>query len=391
MYNCKCTSIGDAVTTITLGDTIVDTTIGATGTNLTLNNCSVGGAVGAVGNNLAIRNSTVIGAIGNVTGVCVIYYNSEVSTITSIGNNLSLNSSVLNYLTTYNGNSIDIYNSTISEITNMPNLTAILSKNSYIGIADATPDIFFVNDSDITIRLVDLGTGSQTIQLGDTGAGGASGFVRCNIKILAEAQGANVLTLADTTTDTFTDNYIEVYYGGAATFNLRGGVTNRLKRVGLITGVTDTNNNYYRVDEKDYGEMYQFGNVAATVCGVQNTYYIIGNMSTGLVGSRTTGITYAANQLTVARTGIYDVAYSIDILAATADDSFAFAIYVNAAADTKTTIKCRPTTTSNYWTVSGSALLSLAAGNTVELRVANQTAGRNITIADANVRLIQIS
>lgn len=137
--------------------------------------------------------------------------------------------------------------------------------------------------------------------------------------------------------------------------------------------------------QQPYGGYFQYEIATVVVVTATNTYYLVAGNSVGPLSE----MSFASNALTILHSGKYLVTTSISIADAGSTE-YETAIHVGGV---KNQMSAAHASTSGtlILNITGTAVISLNAGNVVDLRIANRTNLNDPTIRHCAVTLVWLS
>jgi len=138
-----------------------------------------------------------------------------------------------------------------------------------------------------------------------------------------------------------------------------------------------------------YGAMYQHDTGTSITFGAANADSIIGGWTTGTVSDFTFGA--ASRALIAGSTGVYLVNWGISAQTGTANKDYEFAVSVNDVAQVSSSQQFRVTATTSDRTASGTAIVSVTAGQAIKLVVRNETDTTTLTVNHANLTAYRVN
>lgn len=137
-----------------------------------------------------------------------------------------------------------------------------------------------------------------------------------------------------------------------------------------------------------YGNMYADDISQVVTVASANVYYEVPGSLTG--GSCSDFTFQSSKQLLCGRAGIYQVTYGISIASATNNEIVSAAVMIDTTEAHNTEGSAENINSGKPIYISGTGIITLAAGNVVKLCVQNETAAHNITVYHANLSIIRI-
>lgn len=138
------------------------------------------------------------------------------------------------------------------------------------------------------------------------------------------------------------------------------------------------------INTKYYGSFYQRNGTTTVTVSATDTFYIIGGMTTGEVSN----VTFQNSQeLLIQTAGKYAVNYSVSLSDGAGTPTIEVGVLKSGTIQANTATQADLSGAGKQSTFSGSGILSLAAGDLVQLGANNKTNTNNLTVTHANLTL----
>lgn len=200
----------------------------------------------------------------------------------------------------------------------------------------------------------------------------------------------HVITLSNLTATTDpkpTDEVSRGYAVGSLWVNVSDGAGALTGHVYLLVDPTPGAAIWRQIYPGVYAGMYQEDIPTTITIGTANVDVIVDGMLQGLLHQ----FTFASSQLTASVAGDYKVDWSISFeMASGTGQQIEAAVFVNTARQGQTSAHRTIGNATDTGCISGTGIIAVAATDTVELRVRNETNTVNIIINHANLSLMKV-